>query len=278
MQARTLDILRKALLALFGAAILAGIFLPVYTDEVGWRLQERAGIDGVDKMFAEACGPNTLARPPFFMMPVRHYSAFFNTMFADPLFVRVSGVLYALAWFAMVLLLVRRIAGDARDRGLLATVGVGLMTLGTMPLLLVWSRPEQPIVLTATAALLVAWSDWRDPARTNTAGIAWGRSAAILALGVIALSYHVKGIFLLPLFLACLFLASRGRAAHAPRLLAGALLAAATAVAARYWTQRLQCPDDPILWAEYARNNVGTALTGVRTLGDLLASGKSGRK
>lgn len=272
MEARTLGILRKALLALFGAAILAGIFLPVYTDEVGWRLQERAGIDGVDKMFGEQCGANTLARPPFFMMPVRAYSAFFNTAFADPFFVRVSGVLYALAWCAMLLVLVRRIAGDPRERGLLAMVGFGLMALGTMPLLLVWSRPEQPIVLAATAALLVAWTDWRDPARTNTAGVAWGRSSALLALGVIALSYHVKGIFLLPLFLACLFLASRGRAAHLPRALAGVLLAAATAVAARYWTQRLQCPDDPILWAEYARNNMGTALTGAHGLGDLLAA------
>ena len=101
MQARTFDILRKALFALLGAAILCGMFLPVYTDEVGWRFQERAGIDGVDKMFAETCGANTLARPPFFMMPVRAYSAFFNTAFADPFFVRVSGVLYALAWCAM---------------------------------------------------------------------------------------------------------------------------------------------------------------------------------
>lgn len=272
MQTRTLGIVRSALLGLFGLAILAGMFLPVYTDEVGWRLQERAGIDGVDKMFAELCGPNTLARPPFFVMPVRWYSAFFNTTFADPFFVRLSGVFYALVWIAMLLVLIRRIAGDARDRLLLPVIGIGLMALGTMPLLLVWSRPEQPIVLAATAALLVAWSDWRDRSVATPAALAWGRSAAILALGVIAISYHIKAIFLLPLFLACLLFASRGRIAHAPRLLAAALLVLATGVAARYWTQRLQCPDDPILWAEYARNNMGAVLTGVTDAGQVLTA------
>lgn len=270
MQTRTFGILRNALLGLFTIAILAGIFLPVYTDEVGWRFQERAGIDGVDKMFGEQCGPNTLARPPFFMMPVRWYSAFFNTAFADPFYVRLSGILYALAWMAMVVVLIRRVTADARERVLLLIVCFGLMALGTMPMLLVWSRPEQPIVLATSAALLLAWSDWRDRTILTPAGVAWGRSALILALGVIAISYHIKAIFLLPLFLTCIGLASRGRQAHAPRALAGVLLIGATAVAVRYWTQRLQCPGDPVLWAEYARNNMGAALTGITGPGQLL--------
>ena len=70
--ARAFEWLRNAALGVLIAALLAGLFLPVYTDEIGWRLQERAGFDGVDKLYTEICGPNTLARPPFWMMPVRY--------------------------------------------------------------------------------------------------------------------------------------------------------------------------------------------------------------
>ena len=91
--ARGISWLRNAVLAVFVLAILAGIFYPVYTDEIGWRLQERAGFDGVDKLFTQICGPNTLAHPPFWRMPVRYYSALFNSLFADPLYVRLSGIL-----------------------------------------------------------------------------------------------------------------------------------------------------------------------------------------
>lgn len=44
-------------------SILSGVLLPVYTDETGWRFEERAAIDGgVDIMFNDVCGPNTIAR------------------------------------------------------------------------------------------------------------------------------------------------------------------------------------------------------------------------
>lgn len=61
--------LRNALLIVFVASLLGGMMLPVYTDEIGWRLQERAALDGVDKLYSDICGPNTLAVPPSFMWP-----------------------------------------------------------------------------------------------------------------------------------------------------------------------------------------------------------------
>ena len=96
-----LGALRGAVVAVLVLAILAGLFLPIYTDEIGWRFQERAGFDGVDKMFSELCGPNTLARPAFFMWPARLYSALFNSLFPAPIWVRLSGILYALAFGAL---------------------------------------------------------------------------------------------------------------------------------------------------------------------------------
>jgi hypothetical protein len=159
------------------AMLLTGLMLPLYSDEVGWRLQERAGLDGVDKLYSEQCGPNTLAVPPWFMMPVRWYSALFNSAWPTPFAVRLSGVAYALVWTVMLLVLIRRLTVDGQRRGQLTTLACGLMGLGVMPWLLVWSRPEQPIILSATAALLIATS----PARGDRARL-WA-PVAILMLG-----------------------------------------------------------------------------------------------
>jgi len=260
-EGRAFEWLRNAVVGMFVAAILGGFFLPVYTDEVGWRFQERAALDGVDKLFSDMCGPNTLAAPPFFMMPVRYYSAFFNTSFADPFYVRLSGILYALVWLALLVVLIRRIAISRPDRMVLTIIGVGLLCLGTMPLLLVWSRPEQPIVLAATAALLIAWKQDAGDAAVRTS---WARSIGILLLATIALSYHLKAVFLLPLFLACLFFASRGRQASLPRLAAGAVMIAMAGWSTHYWIHRLQCSGDPILFASFAQHSLGVELTNAR--------------
>lgn len=258
--AKALTGLRNAVVGVFGAALLAGILLPVYTDEVGWRLQERAGFDGVDKLFVELCGPNTIARPPFWMMPARWYSALFNTLFADPFYIRVSGILYAIGWTVLVLLLIRRIADDARVRVALSTLAVGLLSLGTMPLLLVWSRPEQPILLCFTGAMVIASADRQRAEAGTPAWTAWLRSLAILALGLVALSYHLKALFVLPLFLACLFFAARGARTAVPRLAAGTALIGASAWAAHYWIHRFGCPNAPHVHADFVRNNAGAAL------------------
>lgn len=275
MTNRHLHILRNVVIGVFAAALIAGILLPIYTDEVGWRFQERAGFDGVDKLFNDICGPNTLAVPPLFMMPVRYFSAYLNAWFADPLYVRVSGILYALAWLVLLLALVRRIAEDRRERAILGLWAVGLVSLANMPLLLVISRPEQPLLLAATAALLIALADRASVAspgghRATSAMVAWRRSFAILLLGGIALSYHVKGIFLVPLLLVCLCLAARGRSALLPRAVAGGALLVATALSFRYWSARLDCPGDPILQAAYKSQNFGSHLASIDSVPDLV--------
>jgi hypothetical protein len=262
--------LRGAVVGVFVVTLAAGIFLPIYTDEVGWRLQERAALDGVDKLFNDLCGPSSLAKPPFFMMPVRYYSAFFNTSFADPFFVRLSGIGYALVWLALLLTLIRRVVADATDRKVLSIIGVGLMCMGVLPLLLVWSRPEQPILLAATAALVLACGGAQRPCCPT--GIAWLRSVGVVCLAAIAFSYHLKALFLAPLFLTCLVFTSRGRHAVVPRLVLGTVLIGLAGWAGSYWIDRLACPDDPIMHAAYASNNMGFAVTGSRSPGELAAA------
>lgn len=248
MEARIFRFLSVAVVGALMAALLAGSFLPIYTDEIGWRFQERAGFDGVDKMLAEACGPNTMAAPPWFIMPARWYSALFNGAFPDPFWIRVSGVLYALLWVALALLLIRRLTKRDDNRAIMTIMALGLLALGTMPLAMVWSRPEQPIALAAVAALVIAFSDGAmRPAPQSSARQAWMRSLAIWALSCVAVAYHVKGLFLLPLMLGCLFFASRGSRAILARGVATLAVLGTTLSAMIYWRNRMACPDDPIL-------------------------------
>lgn len=258
---------RAALLApvAFCVAVLSGLLLPMYTDEVGWRLQERAGLDGVDKLFSLLCGPTSLAVPPIWMMPARYYSAFWNVQFASPFYTRVSGVLYALVWGALLAALIGRIVPDRDRRRMTLVLAFGLITLGVMPWLLTWSRPEQPILLSLTAALVVAGGGW-DRARPTGPSTGWLRIAGVLAMAAIAYSYHLKAVFLFPVFLACVITSSSGRANAASRTVGALVLMVLTAQGARYWIDRLQCAvDQKFLQSQ----NLGSKLLDARTPGDV---------
>jgi hypothetical protein len=149
-------------LAGFAAMLVLGAALPLYTDEIGWRFQERAGFaPGLDTSLSDICGPNSLARPPLFMMPVRLFSAAANSWLDAPVFVRFEGVACALLWLALLWRLVSLASATAggvpRQRHLpvraliLAPLGMGIL-----PLLLVMSRPEQPLILGTLAAIMLA--------------------------------------------------------------------------------------------------------------------------
>jgi hypothetical protein len=254
---------RNVVVFCFLASLVVGLAVPVYTDEVAWRFLERAGFDGVDKGLSDLCGgANPTVAPPFFMAPARYFSAFFNAAFAEPFFIRLAGVGYEIFWALLLLRLIGRIASDGRERNVLALIAFGLLGLGVLPLLLVWSRPEQPIILAATAAIAVACLDGRKSDVATPAAAASLRSIFILFLGLIAISYHVKGLVLIPLFVACLFFCSQGRNATLPRFASAVVLFLAAGFAAHYWVGRLQCSGDSAIAAQAASQNLGIALTG----------------
>jgi hypothetical protein len=127
-------------------------------------------------------------------------------------------------------------------------------------------------MLAAVAALLVAFADGAaQPGPRSTARQAWLRSLAIAGLACIAVSYHVKGLFLLPLMLACLVFATRGAKAHLPRIASALLMLAATASAMTYWRDRLSCPGNAVLAHAYNAHNLSDSLAHVSSLGQAKA-------
>ena len=243
------------------ATLLLGLLVPIYTDEVAWRYQARAAVDGVDRFIGVNCGPNTLAVPPFFMMPLRHFSAAVNAALDDPLYVRLAGVGLALAWAALFWLLAGRIAGGREEAHRLRIIGFSLLGLGVLPFLLVLSRPEQPLLICITLALLVASRRWGESkTEDDSPAKAALVSAAVLLIGLVAISYHLKGILYAPVFVIALFAASRGRGTIVPRVVAAGLFGACAFVALRYWVDRFACPGDPLLAAQLAKENAATLL------------------
>ena len=245
------------------ALLLFGMLVPVYVDEVGWRLGSRAAMDGFDKLANDTCGAATLAVPPWFMMPVRFYSAWFNQLFPDPFYVRLSGVAYALALVMMIWRLVARVAGGDEERRTIQTICLALIGLGTLPLLLVWSRPEQPILLSLLGALLIGLKSpmvKSRPFRHDSQMAVALRCLAVLACAAIAMSYHMKGVAMVPAFGFCLILCGSGRQTVAVRAFAVALLIATAASAARYWIDRVACPGNLAMAAANAKLNVSALL------------------
>jgi len=249
--------LRLAAVCILFASLLVAALVPIYTDEIGWRLQLRAAIDGVDTMFNDLCGPGTLAVPPWFMIPARAFSAAANLALADPLFVRAAGVACALLWVGLLVLLTRRIERDP-DR-LLRTQAVllSLLAMGVLPFLMVLSRPEQPVLLATTAIILVALVPQNS---LRAAPLAWAKVALILALSTVAVSYHLKGVLYSVVAAAALTVCARGRGTVLPRIVGAAALAALTASSAQYWIGRFQCPGDAKLGAMLARENIAAVM------------------
>ncbi len=272
----TLSNLRRwgawAVLGVLVARLLGGLFLPVYTDEIAWRFHERAWIDGFDKGLAEICGPNSMAVPPWFMWPARWWSGTVNLAFPDPFYVRISGIVCALMLVAALAALLHRATRPGDERNTLTMVLFGLLGFGVVPLLLVWSRPEQPLLLGLTLALLISAAGWRAEASAVSRAVVARRVAAITVVAVVALSYHLKGVVLAPVFALAIVLCARGRETLVLRWGVALVVAVLALAAAQYWMARFACTGDPLLAAMFERQNVASNLANTGSLG--AAAGK----
>lgn len=234
-------------------SILFGSLLPIYTDELIWKYQRRAAIDGVDLIYNDSCGLNTLARPPWFIMPLRYFSAVTNEVLATPILVRATGVACALVWAILFWQLIRQAETDVDRRHRIGALTFALLGLGVLPLLGVMSRPEQPLILATLLIVLIGLARWPS---FGAASAAWLKTLLIVALAIVAQSYHMKGVPYTLVAITVLAVGVSGKGALLPRLLGIGLLLGSSLAAASYWIDRFKCPDDPVLAAMFARENI----------------------
>jgi len=255
----SVSIAAVTVLAMLVVTLLAGLLVPIYSDEITWRMMiARGALDGgVDRALSDQCGRETALVAPFFMQPVRHLSVWIAVNFPDPRAVRISGVALTLVWVAIFWRLTRFLDADLRAAG--RTIGLSLLGLGVLPFLLVWGRPERPLLIVYTLLLFVALKarTGRDP--TPRLQAVWWALVTI-ALGLIALSYHPKSIAFAPIALVAAALSSRGRSTRPARIVAVVVLLLCTQVASRYWAQRFACPADAGLTAMLARENIASKI------------------
>lgn len=258
--------LQPVALATLLAGIAFGMLVPIYTDEIAWRFHERAWLDGgFDVWLNDVCGPGSIARAPQFMMPVRWFSATMNQLLADPLYVRLTGVILALALVAGFWRLVGLLEQDRTRRRVLRACALALLATGYLPTMLVLSRPEQPLFLAVMGMVLVTLSgDWR----ARDARSVWLASGAIVLLCLLALSYHLKGVLYSVFALACLAMLVPGARHWLPRALGGVTIVVANLIAAPYWISRFACPDSAVMAKELEEQNLTTVIqNGNATLG-----------
>lgn len=246
-------------LAALLASIAWSLLLPLYTDEVAWRfLLSRVTQDGgVDRWVGETCGANVLAYPPTFMLPLRHMSAWLTSAFPDPRWVRVAGVTIAGLAVVLTRTLIGLIEKDAARRSTLRIAVFLMLGLGVLPLMLTWSRPEQPIWIALLVSSIIALRNTSSP--PSSARALWS-VAAITVVTTWTLGYHVKALFYLPVFVTCLWIAGAGSDRRWPRLVATGLIGVLAAIAYGYWAARFQCPDDAVLRAKLDGENISSTL------------------
>jgi hypothetical protein len=237
----------------FGMAAL----LPVYTDEIVWKvMQGRLGYDGFEVRsgtMVPSCGPDAFTVPPL-LLPFRLLETLMYQWISEPLMIRLVGIGFFIAWLVGTWLLLQRFVPPLADRWTIAGALVAFVTLGVMPFLMVISRPEQLLLIGITALLTICMGERPRPPRSLSREAI---SAIVLVFGsAMLLAAHQRAIFALPLMaLAALKLLYR-RAVTVVAILAMAYFAVTAYVDS---TIRWACPGDPSASSLFEMASIGFA-------------------
>lgn len=202
------DVVSKKILLLVPmvllCALLSGVFLPVYSDEIMNKFNMARFFleNGQMLSFFPQCTTTVGHGVAWVFYPA---AILISSIFAylEPLGVRVSGVVLALIWFALL-------AYWCYRQSLEGWVGrftllTAFAALGVMPYLWVLSRPEQfmllPILLFCMLALYTPAQSSKGQQLVITAGLSLLLSVFFYA--------HPKSLFFTPFFLAATWIATR---------------------------------------------------------------------
>jgi hypothetical protein len=219
------------------------VLSPIYVDELHWKLiNSRLWLDGGKLIYLfPVCTRGFLLDVPISWYPLR---AFDSLLFADmtnPQRLRYWGygiflatTLYA-SWVAK-----RTLKCEAPFLSIFGAV-LAPLTLGALPFLVVFNRPEQPIVISLLIGCTLPFFAASSPMRSLRS---WGFAGVYSLLAWTLTASHLKGIYFLPALLLAAFIVVRP---WLPRIAMLAAFGFGVAETYQLWMARTDCPESPFL-------------------------------
>ncbi|MBO9170423.1 hypothetical protein [Rhizobium sp. L245/93] len=228
-----------ALLAILGFQM--AVFLPVYADEMGYRLiSSRYLIDGgVNIYLFPQCGRAYSTPVPIWMLPFRLAESFVYAPSVGLLHIRAIGAgLNAISIFGTIAFLIYR--APLGSASVMIAAVLAFFGLGVLPFATVMNRPDlwirSAVVLWCLAPLLKSPRNDRWVKQSFFLGLIIILPAAAVA------SMHLKAILFFPLAALATWHLAHNVFLRAFGLLVLAFVAISTYT---YWTARLACPEYP---------------------------------
>ncbi|WP_347903244.1 hypothetical protein [Pseudomonas purpurea] len=205
MNFATTRMLPLVVISLFLCLLVSGIFVPIYSDEVvsKWSAS-RFFLEGHNlvSLYPQCTTMSDRAVSPIFYPAALLISTVYANL--SPLGIRVSGIVLALTWFALLAFWCFKQTGD-KTTAIQRLAGlIGLSALGIMPYLWILSRSEQfltlPLLIFCVTALYFK--------EIKSAGLQCAGALLLIVTLSCFFYMHPKSLFFLPFLLAALWLAT----------------------------------------------------------------------
>jgi hypothetical protein len=220
-------------------------FLPIYPDEFQWRLMNaRYFLDGGQALyFFPVCSNGFLNRPPLTSYPYWLINSLLYQNMSDTHYLRIYGLVTSIVLVIGVAMLLPRIV--PLPYGLPARIGIVLspLSLGVMPFLMGFNRPEQHLVVVVCLAFGLALLV-RSREAPLSPRATWLLAAAYALLTTMLMASHMKGVFLMPALLV-----AAAAAIRRPLPCVGVVALASVSAWSTFllWRDRTSCPESPFL-------------------------------
>lgn len=190
-----------AFLASLAVTLWMTFYSPVNADELFWKIMiSRLDADDGNLVYLFAqCRQGQWIEAPLTWYPAMWVNSLLYEDASEPWELRVHGWLLFIVLLGLWSWLLSKRSGLSRLDSLVAVSAV--LSVGVMPFLMVYERPEQPLLLLLTLALMTTLGQGPAPGTT----VSWTRGLLVMAgFGLVAAlmsGTHPKGMFLFPVLI-----------------------------------------------------------------------------